>query len=81
MFTENENTELAIQPSKQDHHGAYLIDRSPTYFEPLLNYLRHGQIILDSNVNVSGIYSKIIFISKNIINLFRNEINILIQEF
>jgi len=56
MFTESTDTENMIQPSKQDHLGAYLIDRSPLYFEPLLNYLRHGQIILDSNVNVAGIY-------------------------
>jgi len=55
MFTMR-GTENIIQPSKQDHIGAYLIDRSPLYFEPLLNYLRHGQIILDSNVNVAGIY-------------------------
>jgi len=63
MFTETENSELAIQPSRQDHRGAYLIDRSPTYFEPLLNYLRHGQMILDSNVNVAGIYLQILFMS------------------
>lgn len=56
MFTEPEDAENAIQPSRQDHQGAYLIDRSPTYFEPLLNYLRHGQVILDSNVNVAGTY-------------------------
>ncbi|KAL6419345.1 hypothetical protein ACFW04_013924 [Cataglyphis niger] len=53
MFTETTNAEHAIQPSRQDHHGAYLIDRSPTYFEPLLNYLRHGQVILDSNINIA----------------------------
>lgn len=56
MFTEPEDTEHAMQPSRCDHQGAYLIDRSPTYFEPLLNYLRHGQVILDSNVNVAGTY-------------------------
>lgn len=71
MFTETENSEHAIQPSRQDYRGAYLIDRSPTYFEPLLNYLRHGQIILDSNVNVAGIYLRIIFmISEIMTNLF-----------
>lgn len=70
MFTEIENTEHAIQPSRQDHRGAYLIDRSPTYFEPLLNYLRHGQMILDSNVNVAGIYSQVMFMSESVTNLF-----------
>ncbi|XP_011344288.2 BTB/POZ domain-containing protein KCTD9 isoform X2 [Ooceraea biroi] len=58
MFTESTGTENAIQPSKQDHLGAYLIDRSPLYFEPLLNYLRHGEVILDSNVNVAGMLAE-----------------------
>lgn len=62
MFTEATDAEHAIQPSRQDHKGAYLIDRSPTYFEPLLNYLRHDQVILDSNVNIAGIYFQILFI-------------------
>ncbi|XP_012226047.2 BTB/POZ domain-containing protein KCTD9 isoform X1 [Linepithema humile] len=61
MFTETTNAENAIQPSRQDHNGAYLIDRSPTYFEPLLNYLRHGEIILDSNVNTAGILAEAYF--------------------
>ncbi|KYN38924.1 BTB/POZ domain-containing protein KCTD9 [Trachymyrmex septentrionalis] len=61
MFTETGYSEHAIQPSRQDHSGAYLIDRSPTYFEPLLNYLRHGQIILDSNVNVAGVLAEACF--------------------
>lgn len=64
MFTASTDAEHTIQPSRQDDHGAYLIDRSPTYFEPLLNYLRHGQIILDSNVNVAGIYIIIFYLSK-----------------
>ncbi|XP_043267878.1 BTB/POZ domain-containing protein KCTD9 isoform X2 [Venturia canescens] len=56
MFTEGEDsTAWRIQPSKRDDNGAFLIDRSPTYFEPLLNYLRHGQLILDSNINAAGV--------------------------
>ncbi|XP_070153411.1 BTB/POZ domain-containing protein KCTD9 [Polyergus mexicanus] len=61
MFTETANAEHAIQPSRQDHHGAYLIDRSPTYFEPLLNYLRHGQVILDANINIAGVLAEASF--------------------
>eukprot|EP00794_Sanderia_malayensis_P005633 gene5633-6329_t len=35
--------------SRVDGQGAYLIDRSPVYFEPILNYLRQGSIILNTN--------------------------------
>jgi len=38
-----------------DDAGAYLIDRSPLYFEPIINYLRHGKLILDKFVNPEGI--------------------------
>lgn len=59
MFTDATDTEQRILPSRQDKNGAFLIDRSPTYFEPLLNYLRHGQIILDANVNATGVIFRI----------------------
>jgi len=38
----------------RDEKGAVLFDRSPHYFEPLLNYLRHGQLILDAAINPKG---------------------------
>lgn len=40
--------------NKRDERGAYLIDRSPEYFEPILNYLRHGQLIINEGVNLRG---------------------------
>lgn len=40
--------------NKQDGNGAYLIDRSPEYFEPILNYLRHGQLIINEGINIRG---------------------------
>ncbi|XP_034939137.1 BTB/POZ domain-containing protein KCTD9 [Chelonus insularis] len=56
MFTEKDDTdEFRISPSKQDSNGAFLIDRSSLYFEPLLNYLRHGQLILDANISAAGV--------------------------
>ena len=56
MFTESDESECRILPSRRDKNGAYLIDRSPTYFEPLLNFLRHGQLIIDTNINPAGYY-------------------------
>ncbi|NXD43720.1 KCTD9 protein, partial [Copsychus sechellarum] len=40
--------------NKQDPRGAFLIDRSPEYFEPILNYLRHGQLIVNDGINLLG---------------------------
>lgn len=54
MFSQDNNGYL-FTPSSIDKNGAYLIDRSPTYFEPILNYLRCGQLIYDKNVNPEGI--------------------------
>lgn len=54
MFAK-ESGEYNLSPSMRDANGAYLIDRSPSYFEPILNYLRHGKLILDTGVNIHGI--------------------------
>ena len=41
--------------SSVDSTGAFLIDRSPRYFEPILNYLRHGELVLDRDSNPQGV--------------------------
>lgn len=51
MFSSN----LRMNPSDRDESGAYLLDRSPEYFEVILNYLRHGQLIYNRNVNPEGV--------------------------
>ena len=52
MFASSEHN---MMPSSRDAEGAFLIDRSPKYFEPILNYLRTGNLILDHNVNPEGV--------------------------
>ncbi|XP_055617499.1 BTB/POZ domain-containing protein KCTD9 [Toxorhynchites rutilus septentrionalis] len=47
--------EDAMCPSDTDSRGAFLIDRSSQYFEPILNYLRHGQLIYDGHLSLEGI--------------------------
>ncbi|EDW83712.1 uncharacterized protein Dwil_GK13533 [Drosophila willistoni] len=52
MFLQDGNV---IRPSERDEQGAYLIDRSPHYFEPILNYLRHGQFVCDAQISIKGV--------------------------
>lgn len=44
-----------MTPSDKDASGAYLIDRSAQYFEPILNFLRHGQLIREDGISLYGI--------------------------
>jgi len=43
--------------STTDSTGAYLIDRSPDYFEQLLNFLRHGKLLYNEGINPRGIHN------------------------
>ncbi|XP_072934872.1 BTB/POZ domain-containing protein KCTD9 [Epargyreus clarus] len=76
MFADDNNVYL-MNPSAVDSTGAYLIDRSPEYFEPILNYLRHGVVILDKHVNPKGVLEEAVFYG---IDSMIPQLNILIDE-
>ncbi|XP_043376230.1 BTB/POZ domain-containing protein KCTD17 isoform X2 [Dermochelys coriacea] len=40
---------------RNDETGAYLIDRDPTYFGPILNFLRHGKLVLNKDIAEEGV--------------------------
>ena len=47
-------TEDHMAAGARDETGAFLIDRSPKYFEPILDYLRTGVLLLDKGINPEG---------------------------
>ena len=44
-----------MRPGEKDQDGAILIDRSPDYFKPILNYFRTGEVIIDPSISAEGV--------------------------
>ena len=44
-----------MNPGERDLDGAIVIDRSPDYFKPILNYFRTGEIIIDPSISAEGV--------------------------
>uniref|UniRef100_A0A6B2LAE6 BTB domain-containing protein n=1 Tax=Arcella intermedia TaxID=1963864 RepID=A0A6B2LAE6_9EUKA len=53
--------------SHKDKHGAFFIDRNGEYFKPLLDFLRHGELLVPPNIKLEHVLVEADFYSINLI--------------
>ena len=44
-----------LDPGPKDDQGAYMIDGTPMYFEPILHYLRRRKLVINPNISKDGV--------------------------
>lgn len=64
-----------LWPAAVDRKGAFLIDRSAKYFEPILNYLRHGQLVIEKDLELQGVLEEARFFGiQSLVSLLEQKI-------
>jgi BTB/POZ domain-containing protein KCTD9 len=55
LFSDDSMTNSMLDRDHTHPHKPFLFDRNPAYFEPILNYLRTGELVIDPGVSHRGV--------------------------